>query len=69
MADDKKFYRELKKVIKKTGNRKRRRYLKDHLDPEADQEFDFGYDESSALNGRDGRRRRKKKWNDQSESE
>lgn len=59
--DDKRFYRNLKKHVKKTGNRKRRRFLKDFsANPE---DFDFGADESSAFNGRDGRnRKRGKKW-------
>ena len=47
--DDKRFYRDLKKDIKKTGNRKRRRFLKDlSADPG---EFDYGSAESSAFNG------------------
>jgi len=54
--DDKRFYRKLKQEVKKTGNRKLRRFLKDvSADPG---EFDYGSAESSALNGRDGRRKR-----------
>ena len=46
--DDKRFQRQLKEQIKKAGNRKRRRFLKDiSTDPN---EFDFGSNESSALN-------------------
>jgi hypothetical protein len=55
--DDKRFYRKLKQEIKKTGNRKRRRFLKDvNTDPA---EFEFGSAESSVLNGRDGKRKKK----------
>jgi hypothetical protein len=62
--DDKRFYRKLKQEVKKTGNRKLRRFLKDvSADPG---EFDYGSAESSALNGRDGRRKR---HNDQEEEE
>lgn len=50
--DDKRFYRSLKKHVKKVGNRKRRRYRKD-LDTHPN-DFDFGSDHSAALNGRDG---------------
>jgi len=54
--DDKRFYRKLKQEVKKTGNRKLRHFLKDlSADPGA---FDYGSAESSALNGRDGRRKR-----------
>lgn len=54
--DDKRFYRKLKQEVKKTGNRKRRRFLKDvSVDPG---EFEFGSAESSAFNGRDGKRKR-----------
>jgi len=54
--DDKRFYRKLKQEVKKTGKRKLRRFLKDlSADPG---EFDYGSAESSALNGRDGRRKR-----------
>lgn len=54
--DDKRFYRKLKQEVKKTGNRKRRRFLKDlSADPG---DFEFGSAESSAFNGRDGQRKR-----------
>lgn len=62
--DDKRFYRELKQQVKKTGKRKMRRFLKDvSTDPE---EFDYGSDQSSALNGRDGKNRKRKKKDEQS---
>jgi hypothetical protein len=55
--DDKRRQRELKRSIKKAGNRKRRRHLKRTLqdDPEgaAHAEFDFGRDSSAGLNGLD----------------
>ncbi len=48
MKDDKRFLRQLKREIKRTGNRKRRRYLKDvEADPD---EFDFGRDRSDVMN-------------------
>lgn len=57
--DDKKLYRELKREVKKSGNRKRRNFLKDlSVDPS---DFDFGSSESSALNGRDGKNRKRQK--------
>jgi hypothetical protein len=63
--DDKKYYRNLKKNVKKVGNRKRRRFLKDlTTDPGA---FDFGSDESSALNGHDGKNRKSKEKKHDSE--
>ena len=55
--DDKRFYRKLKQEVKKTGNRKRRRFLKDvSADPG---DFEFGSAESSAFNGRDGTTRKR----------
>lgn len=40
MADDKRFLRELRRAVKRKGNRKRRRYLKDiAANPE---DFTFG---------------------------
>jgi hypothetical protein len=55
--DDKRRHRELKREIKKAGNRKRRQHLKRALKegPEeaAHTEFDFGRDSSATLNGND----------------
>jgi hypothetical protein len=55
--DDKRRQRELKRTIKKAGNRKRRQYLKRSLldDPTgaADAEFAFGRVSSEGLNGAD----------------
>jgi hypothetical protein len=62
--DDKRFYRELKRQVKKAGNKARRKHFKDQLDEDPtdiDNDFDFGYNQSSALNGRDGKNRKKEK--------
>jgi hypothetical protein len=63
--DDKRFYRELKRHVKKTGNKKARLFFKKALDdhPEEAQwdEYDYGHDQSSALNGRDGKNRKRRK--------
>ena len=46
--DDKRFQRQLKEQVKKAGNRKLRRFLKNlNSDPN---EFDYGSNESSAFN-------------------
>lgn len=60
--DDKKYYRELKRTLKKTGNRKLRRFLKD-TDNTVD-DFDYEGDKSAALNGRDRHKKKDKaqKW-------
>jgi len=50
MNDEKRFLRELKRDIKKAGNRKRRRFLKDvSASPE---DFDFGRDRTDVMNER-----------------
>lgn len=54
MNDDKRLLRELKREVKKQGNRKRRRYLKD-IHAEAD-DFDFGRNRSEVMNERPARR-------------
>ena len=46
--DDKRYLRELKRDIKKAGNRKKRRYLKD-LDTHPD-DFDYGRKRSDVMN-------------------
>ena len=55
--DDKRFYRDLKRDVKKLGNKKRRSWLKRQLeeDPEnaQDHEYDFGDLTSKQYNGRD----------------
>ncbi len=57
MDQDKRKYREIKRDIKKAGNRKRRRQLQRELldNPEdaAHSEFDFGRNSSAGLNGND----------------
>jgi len=50
MRDEKRFLRELKRDIKKAGNRKRRRYLK-NIDAPADA-FDFGRTRTDVMNER-----------------
>jgi hypothetical protein len=48
MKDDKRFLRNLKRDVKRDGNRKRRRYLKNvTADPDA---FDFGRARSDVMN-------------------
>ena len=48
MKDEKRFLRELKRTVKKAGNRKRRRYLKDvAVEPE---DFTFGRDRTDVMN-------------------
>jgi hypothetical protein len=65
MDQDKRRYRQLKRDLKRAGNRKRRRHLQRELrdNPlEADpDDFDFGRDSTAGLNGndRDATRRRK----------
>jgi len=62
--DDKRFYRQLKKLVKKTGKKKERTFLKKQLQdhPEEAQwdKYDYGHDQSAALNGRDGKNRKHK---------
>ena len=67
MNQDKRRHRELKREIKRAGNRKRRQHLKRDLaeNPEeaAHTDFDFGRASSSGLNGidRDSTRRKNKR--------
>ena len=66
MHDDKRLYRELKRKLKKTGSKRRRRFLKRELTERPDEapysEIDFGRDSSTVYNGmdRDATRRRTK---------
>jgi len=57
MQDDKRRQRQLKRDIKKAGNRKRRQHLKRDLAQNPEEaphtEFDFGRDSSESLNGID----------------
>ncbi len=57
MNDEKRRLRELKRDIKKTGNRRRRRFLK-QLDQEPD-DFDFGLDRSDTMNEKTTRPKRR----------
>lgn len=50
MSDDKRLLRQLKRSIKQSGNRKRRRYLKD-VSTDSD-EFSLGDDSSAFMNER-----------------
>ena len=50
MHDDKRQLRKLKREIKKTGNRKRRRYLKDVHAPADD--FSLGRNRTDVMNER-----------------
>jgi hypothetical protein len=65
MNDDKRRHRQLKRDIKKAGNRKRRQQLKRdlarHPEEAAYSEVDLGSDTSAPLNGidRDSTRRRR----------
>ena len=57
MDQDKRRYRQLKRDVKRAGNRARRRHLKRELteSPEeaAHSDFDFGRKSSASLNGND----------------
>ncbi len=57
MQDQKKFYRELKRIIKKDGTRKRRKFfnkvLADNPNEAHEVEFEFGRSSSKWLNGLD----------------
>jgi hypothetical protein len=48
MRDDKRLLRQIKREIKRAGNRKRRRYLKD-VTAEAD-DFSYGQKRSDVMN-------------------
>lgn len=65
MDQDKRKYRQLKRDLKKTGNRKRRRQLQRDLleNPEeaAHYKFDFGRNSSAVLNGNDRDATRRKR--------
>jgi hypothetical protein len=64
MDQDKRSYRQLKRDLKRAGNRKRRRHLqrelRDNPEDAAGSNFDFGRDSTTGLNGndRDATRRR-----------
>jgi len=56
MNDDKRLLRKLKRDVKRAGNRKRRRYLKD-VAAEPD-DFDFGKRRSDVMNERPKEKRK-----------
>jgi hypothetical protein len=65
MDQDKRRYRQLKRDLKRAGNRRRRRHLQRQLREQPDEavrvDFDFGRDSITGLksNDRDATRRRK----------
>ena len=64
MRNEKRFLRNLKRDIKRTGNRKRRRYLKNvEASPE---DFDLGRDRTDVMNERP--REKQRRW-DRSDNE
>ena len=64
MRNEKRFLRTLKRDIKRTGNRKRRRFLKNiDVSPE---DFDLGRDRTDVMNERP--RERPRRW-ERSENE
>jgi hypothetical protein len=75
MDQEKRRHRQLKRDVKKAGNRKRRQSLKRDLErnPEeaAHSEFDFGRDSSEGLNGNDhdSTRRHRNKREEEEEEE
>ena len=64
MKDDKRFLRELKRTVKKTGNRKRRRYLK-NVAAAAD-DFSFGRDRTDVMNEKPRKKNTARTQSDQS---
>ena len=58
MRNEKRFLRTLKRVIKRTGNRKRRRFLKNF--DAASEDFDFGRDRTDVMNERP--REKQRRW-------
>jgi hypothetical protein len=71
MDQDKRFYRKLKRDVKRAGNKRRRQYLKRDLanNPEEAQhsEFDFGSNSSETLNGLDNDATRRRPAADEEE--
>jgi hypothetical protein len=64
MCNEKRFLRTLKRDIKRTGNRKRRRFLK-NIDASPD-DFDLGRDRTDVMNERP--RAKPRRW-DRNENE
>ncbi len=71
MDQDKRHYRQLKRDVKKAGNRKRRQALKRDLVENPEEaphtEFDFGRASSASLNGLDNDATRRPKGRDEEE--
>lgn len=63
MKDEKRFLRELKRSVKKAGNRKRRRYLKD-VAAEAE-DFSFGRDRTDVMNEKPRKKKSERTHSDQ----
>ncbi len=67
MEPDKRYYRKLKRDVKRAGNKRRRQHLKRELADNPEEapysEFDFGDTSSATLNGidQDATRRQKPK--------
>ncbi len=57
MDPDKRQFRKLKRDVKRTGNKRRRQFLKRQLQEDPEEaphgEFDFGADSSQTFNGMD----------------
>jgi hypothetical protein len=71
MDQDKRFYRKLKRDVKRAGNKRRRQHLKRDLanNPEEahQSEFDFGQNSSETLNGLDNDATRRRPAADEEE--
>jgi hypothetical protein len=65
MKQDKRILRELKRDVKRAGNKRRRQFLKRQLEEQPEEapyaEFDFGRDSSAPLNAIDQDAKRKKR--------
>jgi hypothetical protein len=68
MKQDKRILRELKREVKRAGNKRRRQFLKRQLEDQPEEapyaEFDFGRDSSAGFNAMDQDAKRKKKTED-----
>jgi hypothetical protein len=64
MKQDKRILRELKREVKRAGNKRRRQFLKRQLTEKPEEapyaEFDFGRDSSAGFNAMDNDAKRKK---------
>jgi hypothetical protein len=71
MDQDKRFYRKLKRDVKRAGNKRRRQHLKRELADNPEEahrsEFDFGRDSSATLNGLDQDATRRRPGRDEEE--